>query len=393
MKKTIYITKDKLVYSGQVYQWNKDTLVDVLKKIKETGANWVRVVLGNEVSFMGTAKIQSGNLTRPDFVKEAAGLMPFVITNENVDRMKVVMGEGDEWWQIAAIPSDLQNTLSIAFKAAGIKVEALLPVGALIMREVANRTAPVLVEWRSEVENILVVVISGLVVFVASGDETEMINYVRSRWNLAVNPEKVSLRKFDWEKRAWEERVRGSDEIVMSLNLLHPSDLIGLDEVLAMTKEEESRGKTGTRNGIIIGLLMVLIGATVFGGYKMWRSSNTVKITPMTIPVSPTPTLVITPTEEVINWANLTAIVTNGSGVAGEAALVRDQLIPLGMKTIDVGNSTISTGLNEIRVKSNISAKAIQAVKDLVPNLNLADGAALTSGDKYDLMIVVTTVK
>ena len=104
MKTEVYITKNKIWARELAFEWDGVSFDEVFGRIKrELKVNEVRVVLGNDVSFVTAIKTEGIFLTRESVLKLVKSWMPFEIDSDCFDWKEVVLAPGDEWVQIVPL--------------------------------------------------------------------------------------------------------------------------------------------------------------------------------------------------------------------------------------------------------------------------------------------------
>jgi hypothetical protein len=411
MKTLIYITKDKVWSGEQSYEWDGTSLDDVFGRIRrEQKAGEARIILGNDISFVTSMKFTDGVLNREGVLKMARSWMPFQIDSECFDWKEVALVPGEKWLQLIAIEKTFLENLSLAVKKSGIKTELVSAIGVLLAEKTMGREVPVILKWTGK-ENLLVVAVNGLADLVA-GDisEEDIMTYTKQKWGLAVNPEEIAYTEADIDilGSAFAEKIKGDDKLILNLPILREvvvseekenaegGEVKAVEEkgVVETRDEIETHVEGGTvekkSSHVWIYVIILLIVAGVCGGvlYKMGLLTS---ILPKTTP-QPTPTVTLsptaTPTPTAIDLSGYSIQILNGSGVTGEAAKVKTVLQGIGFVNVDTGNTT-ATKSSSIRAKEGVPSTVENQVVNEINNYKLEGGDALTSSEKYDLIMVL----
>lgn len=223
MREVLYITKNKIWAGERVFDWDGVSLDEVFGKIKkELKVNEVRVVLGNDISFVTAVKAGDAFLTRENVLKLVKPWMPFEIDSNCFDWKQMTLGYDEVWIQIVALEKELLLGLSAAISNNGIKVDLVTAIGVLLGEKTRGREAPAVIAWSGK-ENLSVLAINGLVDLVtAEISDDDLMVYAKQRWSLAVNPEEIILRadEFNLAKNVFSEKTKGEDRAILNLPIL-----------------------------------------------------------------------------------------------------------------------------------------------------------------------------
>ncbi|MDE2025662.1 MAG: LytR C-terminal domain-containing protein [Patescibacteria group bacterium] len=149
------------------------------------------------------------------------------------------------------------------------------------------------------------------------------------------------------------------------------------------------------RTQYIVAIVCLLcFGAALYFSYPILFPApvrkTTTKITP-TVTRVPSPTL--TPVSTPSAFLDKSAIrieVLNGSGIAGQATVIKNDLVGLGYSQIDTGNATV-TSQSSVVSFSSVVAPSLQdqIVQELKKSLETVTAEKVATSDTYD--IVITT--
>ncbi len=402
MKSVVYITKNKIWAGEQAFDWDGVSMDEVFGRIKkDLKIDEIRVVLGNDVSFVTAVSAGATFLTRENVLKMVKSWMPFEIDNDCFDWKEVILAHDEVWIQIVAMEKWLLMSLSAAVKEHGIRVDMITSIGILLGEKTIGREVPVILKWSGK-ETISVLAINGLVDFVVSEiAEEDLMIYANQKWNLAVNPEElnISTSDFDLMTVIFSEKIKGEDSKILNLPILKGVVLEIKPEIKVVPegqtpeKVESVKKPSKLWMYLVVLLIVAVVGVVVlyksgtFNNIFNGQKKSVVEVTP-----SPSPTALITPSPTVIDRTTLQLEVLNGSGVTGEAARIKTILLGDGFINIDTGNATATTE-GTISIKPTVPASVVTDATKSVSNYVLGEPQILTSGDKYDLIIVVGSMK
>lgn len=223
MKVVCYVTKKRIWAGEKEFVWDGVSFDEVIGKIKkDLKVDEMRVVLGNDVSYVTAVKTGENFLTRELVLKSVKTWMPFEIDNDCFDWKKVILGYDEAWLQIVAVEKGLLLSLSSAVKKHGIKIYLITAIGVILGNKTIGREAPVVIKWFGK-ESLSVLAINGLVdLAVADIKEEDLMMYACKKWGLAVNPEIITLieGEFDLAKIVYAEKTKGEDEMILNLPML-----------------------------------------------------------------------------------------------------------------------------------------------------------------------------
>lgn len=394
MKAILYITKSKVWVGEHEFEWNGVSFDSVMGKVKKAlkGAE-LRIVLGNDISFVTAVKAKESFLSRENVLKMVKPWMPFEIDDECFDWKEIILARDEIWLQVIAVEKELLNSLSASISKYGLKVDLVTTIGVLLGEKTLGREAPVVIKWKDK-EKLLVLAINGLVDLVVSDvNEEDLMVYALQKWNLAVNPEVIPLNidEFNLPGIVLSKKTKGEDRFVLNLPLLKGvltenevrSKSIWGDEFLQ--KEEAKNPKTMLWVLIIVLLIIMGVGA-FFLVSKLKNPASTV--TP-----SPNPTLEITPEPTKVDLRKFQVQVLNGSGVKGEAAKIKTNLLSSGFENVEIGNTT-ATSEGKILSKDTVPEIVVNTVwEQLSIDYEMRENGMLEQDDKYDLIVIIGSVK
>ncbi|HOX96592.1 MAG TPA: LytR C-terminal domain-containing protein [Candidatus Woesebacteria bacterium] len=400
MKTAIYITRNKVWAGDSAYDWDGINMDEVWMRIKrEKKINEARIILGNDVSFVTSMRLEETMVNRMSALRMAKSWLPFEIDDDCFDWKEVEIALGEKWLQLIAIQKEFLTSLSAAVKKNGVRVDMVTAIGVLLADKTTEREVPVVVKWTGK-EDLLVVAVKGLVDIVTSDvSEDDLMVYAKQKWGLAVNPEQLSFSEAetDLTKEVYAERAKGEDRLVLNLPILKEIVLtgdasMGAEKGSLETTEEPRPEKKKSRLGLYLLILLVVLSVCAgilwkIGKLPFLPGESREKVDRTEEVVSPTPTA--SPTEEPKPDLSLFSVqVLNGSGVSGEAAKVKEVLLGMGFTSVDVGNTT-TTNESLIRTKETVPSSVGNLVIKSIKDYTLMNSDVLTSDGEYDLIIVL----
>lgn len=168
--------------------------------------------------------------------------------------------------------------------------------------------------------------------------------------------------------------------------------------------------KGGGKKLLLVFVLALLIGGGSVAGffyffnpYKQTSTSESPDETPSAV-TQETPTPMVNEGStasdsakmEEVDASKLAVQILNGSGVGGQAGVVRDLLSKAGFVTFDVGNATsYDYKTTDVQIKEGTSVKVFEKIKDALAEegYTVAEDTALPEDSEYDVVIVVGSKK
>ncbi len=150
---------------------------------------------------------------------------------------------------------------------------------------------------------------------------------------------------------------------------------------------------------LVVVVLILILGLIVGGGVLAYRSIGgkakisipSLKPTPTS---SPTPTSIPSPTPVDINFSDYKIQVLNGSGVVGEAGVIRDLLEKEGAKDVATDNAdSYDHAKTEIKLKKEVGEKVFTKLKEILVDYAVIKGDILPKTSSYDIVITIGTKK
>lgn len=399
MKTVVYITKNKIWAGESVFEWDGVSLDDVFGRIKkELKIDEIRIVLGNDVSFVTAINMGDMFVSRENVLKMVKSWMPFEIDNDCFDWKIVTLSSKEEWVQVVALEKELLMSLSSAVLKHGLKVDLITAIGVILGEKTKDREVPVIIRW-SEKEQLSVVAVNGLIDLVVSDiPEEDLMVYAKGKWGLAVNPETVVLSggDFSLSEAVFLVKTKGDDRLVLNLPILKqiiaPEKLENeTEDKFVPEKIEESKPKSKLWIYLLILVIVSGIGVVVMYNAGLFESLISKKTVEVVVPsISPTPEITIEPSP--VDLTSFSIQVLNGSGVTGEAASIKTLLINQGFESVDVGNAE-ATNEGVIRSKIEIPKAVLDIAENITDDYKMGEPVILTSESEYDLIVVVGSAK
>jgi hypothetical protein len=137
---------------------------------------------------------------------------------------------------------------------------------------------------------------------------------------------------------------------------------------------------------VILVLFLVVIGGVTFFVFKSSKSASVDQptSTPLANDLTNVATPAATPTSAPVDKTKLNVSVLNGTGIAGEAGLLSDQLKSLGYTNITTGNASAQNATNTVvafssTISSDVVSEITSKLNSLYTNVT-TDNSALPSG-------------
>lgn len=396
MKVVCYVTKKRIWAGDKEFVWDGVSFDEVVGKIKkDLKVDGMRVVFGNDVSYVTAVKVDQPFPTRESVLKMIKPWMPFEVDNDCFDWKEVVLARDEVWIQIVALEKGLLLSLSSAVLKNNVKVRLVTSIGVLLAKKTIGREAPAVLKWSGK-ENLLVLAVNGLAdLVVSSMAEEDLMVYAKQKWQLAVNPEEIFLNEkyLNLSNYTFSEKTKGEDKSILNLPILK--------EIIMEDKQEEiinnepgyigstqMEVKKSSSGWIYMIILLVMIAVSILV-YKLVFSNRNVAIE---AEVTPTPTEIITPEPTKQDLSLYKVQVLNGSEITGEAAKIKTSLVADGFVSVDTGNTTATTETT-IKTKTEISQSVVDIVMGNLEDYKIGTSGALLDGDKYDIVVVIGSMK
>lgn len=439
-KTVIYITKNK-IWAGNIFrppinllelEWDGiDPSSSFVQIKKDLHAGSVRIILGNDISYVFVLLITQKETTREQILEKARTLIPEDLSDHDFD-WKITGNlppDNINIVQVVATSPDVLNNISYAAKINKFNIESIDVASQVLAASLKSLATPQLILWSQDQEKLSIIAYKGnvffaenlkedknekiidLIPFAKNNFQLEMKNIVKS-WkgedvpavppNLEIS--EVALNPFMLS--AQKEISHGKDEDVLEIKPLEnprpiKSQGIPGENVSAQpnenTKSEVIPAEIGSKNNfprkkiIIIFIISFLIGLIVIGSVLFIKIPSRAK--PVSAPVT-TPAFLPSPTataSATIKLSDFSVQILNGSGTAGEANRVRDILKAEGFVKFDTGNAGSYDYKNtEISLKDKIPDGVFQSIeRALNGDFTIVKSKPLTEDSKYDVMVVI----
>ena len=364
----ISVTKDKLeVYKCQVGDqksakkiaegsWNNNNLQTVIKNIiTKLHYKKVRVLLADELSYSLEVSIKKDAKDERLAVKQKISeKIPADFSDKDWDYKVITEKLDTKLVKFFAPAKNFWETFSQAVNNVGLHIEAVEPV---IIAKERHKNPIIGLCLKKDLK----------------GKDEEVLN---------MKPIDTKDTKPDFSTS--ESKKSDSDN---STSKKTPSNFDYVDKL-------SSKSSAVNKKLIVSLIILFFASALVIGGILRSRKSKS-KITPSltsTTISEPEASSEPSPTPEAIDFFSYSTQVLNGSGVAGEAGLVKDTLETEGFKNIDTSNADNYDYTNtEISLKDDISEAVYDAIEQVLSNdyTVILDADPLTDDSEYDVVIVV----
>lgn len=340
-KEKINISLVKIGVSPEIVKtaeasWTKDSLADELLKIKKQLQGNVRVLLDDDLSYVLKLKIPYATKPSEERNKVAElvkAKIPEILENEDWDFKET--GENSEEEKeilvFAPVKSDFES-ISNALTKLEISVEAIEPK---LVAQLRNDDPVIGLALKSD--------------------------------------------------------LKGKDEQVLNLSLLKRNEKLEEKEESSVKENKSSFNKS---------LLMVVVSAVILGlvvvEMFLQRRLSTESLNSIVTPAPSVPIVIeedeFLDAEEEIDLSELKVQILNGSGIVGEADVVKDILETEGFENIETANADnydfIST---EISLKAGISLSVFSTIEESLSDdyFVIFSEETLTEDANYDVLVVV----
>lgn len=155
------------------------------------------------------------------------------------------------------------------------------------------------------------------------------------------------------------------------------------------------------KGGHLFRVLLIFITALLAGGVAVAGFLYVSQKKPQKVPAPhelPTPAVTIMPTEPVasssatgtVDVSSLSVQILNGSGIAGEASRVRDDLKKVGFTNFSLGNAdSYDFTDTQVQVKENADAGLFKTIQEALSNYTTVEKDPLLKTNTYDVVITV----
>jgi len=393
MNNLIYLTKDTIWFDEKSYSLVGTDLKTVLENArKELKISNGRLILGNDILFTASFKLENQEETRSAILQITKGWFPVEIDNDSFDWKRAILASGEVWIQTVGVDSEYWKNVCSSFVQAKINVDVAEPLTTLISESVAQRDTPVIINWSGK-EKLKIVCLGGAVDFISVDDADDiLVSYVKDKWHLAVNPEIVLMEENEFKlKEKVFARLKNVDASTLSIPVI--KKIVGLSEEVQTSPEEKVAvpEEEKKQKGIVflISVLIIILIGVIYWAYQTLFSVPKEQTTiPEVTPAITETTVSVTPEPVKSDYSVYRIQVLNGSGVSGEAGRIRETLINSGFLNVDVGNATATTE-TQISYKSDLPSDVSDVVMGSIKDYTVGQISTLTSTSDYDLIIVL----
>ncbi len=430
---TIYITRQKIwAKTTKLYEvsWDGEDPSEALSRLKKYLKTRVRVVLGNDLAYVATFKVDPGKINRESLLAKAQTVIPESMDDHNFDWQLVAVQGEMKIVQVFSVANRLLNSLSFAAQRNKLKIEAIYPVQHLLAQIDSNNSDPRLVIWKSELEYLLSITQAGvsyLTENIASKSNQKIataLKYFKNNFGSQVNNLYVSagaksdlklnknwqVTEFDFDVfgiAAKQEVNNNKDEDVLLIEAVE--NPVAPDQYqFTVTDKEESKTTKGSdsqpKNRVPV-IIFVIVGAIgIFIGLLYARqlqkpqdhaesatSGEVAEIQPITQlePENEASEAAVVAAEEV-NLADYKVQILNGTGVVGAADEVRDILEAEGFADFELDNAdTYDYVATEILIKESLPAAVYENIDRALNGDYQLEKVTLDQASLYDVIVVV----
>lgn len=219
MKHTIYLTGNKVWFDGVARVWEGNGLIEIFRSYRQNiDFSEVRVVVGNQLSYLTAFPWKKEFLTREVVELETRKYLPIEVENENFD-WKVMEIDDKKWIQAVAVEKNFLELLSRAVKASGMRVSSIVPIGILLGQRSIWKRDPILIKWNG-MEKLSVLAVRGLVDSVYdNAPDDKITKLAKIKWGLSAYPEIVHLldSNFNLAEEAFKEKKNRQDQEIINI--------------------------------------------------------------------------------------------------------------------------------------------------------------------------------
>ena len=174
-----------------------------------------------------------------------------------------------------------------------------------------------------------------------------------------------------------------------------------MDQMQSIGQTSQTQGSTmpsarrqGSKKWLVPSLIILLVLLSI-GGFLLFRSPQEKKtedenFVEPTVIQEPTPTPTPTPTPAPVDRSQISVSVLNGTGIAGEASLLKGKLEEAGYSQIEAGNASDQT---HTTTEVTISASVPDEIKNDLQSLleKIYEDVEVSRGSSGNADIVITT--
>ena len=281
IRAAVFSTKGRAKTEVQTYVWDKENIDVVLKEIFSNGPKEVRVVFGEEFSYVTAVPI--GKKNREEIRRSAQEIIPEKLEN-NWDFKKEKSSETQ--FQVAAIKPEIFEFFQKKFKESGLKIEAIEPQSVSLARVLPERGLALFM--CEDDDKILLGAVSDSTLETAqitsegnvTADFRRFREYVKKKFSkdpsvVFVGPKMnmsagtfvdkdIEIRSFNPDPLravAIKENISGADWQVMNID----------PENISITPEKEISGESNFSKREIILAIIFIGGLLAAGAFIYWK--------------------------------------------------------------------------------------------------------------------------
>lgn len=343
------------------------------------GIKSVRLLLPEEDTYLKLLTFPKDTvITRALVTEKAKEIIPEPIVEGFMDWKQVQMGKDEVGVQVYVVKKEVLAPILSSADDAGIIVEACEPPSFAMARMASKVHEPFVLVYPPVKPEFICAVQEGKVLEVMSVDplasledtKHTFIDYVNRMWGIQVKAIATNM----------------PDPVV---GLASKTEITGVDmDVLNIpTEETHTKEKKRFPLPVIVGIIVLLVGAIGFFNIRLWTSQKgkTVGDT-----VSPQVTSVLTPTPPPIVRSDVLVEVQNGSGVAGLAGKGKKVLEDAGYTNVTTANAD-TYDYEGVTVKgktASIASFVVTDIKETYPSAS-ASSTLLDGTSPVDALVIL----
>lgn len=412
----LYLSATKIIVNGEdpAFGWNESNLEQILVEIKEKiNAKSVRVLFDDSVSYLVNFPISHTPIARSEALMLVQKQIPERIESGYWD-YKIDSNGEQTHLQAFVIKKDFLESVAKAFIDADLSIEASEPVSLSLARLTKQEPGAVVLVYNFTLDGGASYILceNGAVLSMIYSPEnvtldsvSRFISFCQQKYSVGLlkvllkpdmlpqltqisgiaighvqlDPFKAIIRKTD---------IKGEDEKVLNLDstkLLKPmimpvpirSSLGGPDP-----KEEQDQISVKKTKIPFVFPIAFIVAMVAFVGFLIFSPAEQGTVEPTPI-LAPEPTLV-----PQINLNDYQFQILNGSGLAGEAANIRNLL---GIDSAELANaSNYDYEFTEVKLKPNLDNAVFEKILNLLKDTYEVKHSAqdLTEDSAYDVVLI-----
>lgn len=341
------------------YSWTSENLEEVLRKIiKQEKSTRARILLDDTLGYLWDLEIP---LTEKDeknyIIQKIAAKIPEVLESQDWDFKEVGQTKEAKIIRVFAPAKEIWKLFTLNCLKAGLEIEAVETVSIALER---NKDPVIGLAMKTDLK-------------------------IKDEKAAGAKPARLMVEVVEEERKTSSEVLdnQGKDK-----DIVVPSSVRKASETI---KEKKS---IINKTFVLIVVGMALLTALILGGILVYRNSlNESGLLDKPTPTvsQPSPTEAVAEPSPSIKISDLKIKILNGSGIPGEAGVVKKYLEGLDYQNIQTGNAaTFDYKGVQYSIKKALETFKTQLNKDLSAKYTLTDTLkTLDESDAFDVVIIV----